>query len=194
MLVFAHEKELMSSSLESVLHSRIAAARDLRRNLRIPDSHITTAYRLVNGEGDMLSGITVDVFDRIAVVQSTALWAEMHRDKITSSIASALPEISTFHWRKSMHFLTMDGYTQNNNESLDLKPASNAVTVLENALQFYVFPGAGQKTGFYCDQRDNRLLIRNMCASRFVFLLQCLYLLNIMHTTFRQICTGYVLL
>jgi 23S rRNA (cytosine1962-C5)-methyltransferase len=169
MAAFAHESELIKLPLELLLQSRVSNARDLRRNLGIPDPQATTAYRLVNGEGDLLSGITVDIFGRAAVVQSTALWAEIHRDKIISSIAAALPDVTSFHWRRSLNFLAMDGYKQNSNESSDLNPASAIVTVLENGLKYRVSPGTGQKTGFYCDQRDNRLLIRNMCNRGFNF-------------------------
>ena len=60
---------------EALLKARIAAAQQLRNRLRLP-SAATDVYRLINSEGDRLSGLIVDVLNDQLVVASTAAWAE----------------------------------------------------------------------------------------------------------------------
>lgn len=59
--------------LAAVLELRLRAAVGLRQRLGLPGIG-TTAYRLVNSEGDRLSGLVVDVFGATAVVSSGAIW------------------------------------------------------------------------------------------------------------------------
>lgn len=61
--------------VESLLLARISAAHQLRKALQLPSAS-TNVYRLVNSEGDRLSGLIVDVLGDCIVVASTAAWAE----------------------------------------------------------------------------------------------------------------------
>ena len=62
-------------SVRRLVQYRIEAAADLRRllGLGLPDGP-TNAYRLVNGEGDGLSGLLVDVYNDTAVIYASAAW------------------------------------------------------------------------------------------------------------------------
>ncbi|CAE5960304.1 unnamed protein product [Arabidopsis arenosa] len=62
-------------NIEKLLQTRISEALQLRKSLALPSAN-TNAYRLVNSEGDRLSGLIVDVFGDIAVVASSAAWLE----------------------------------------------------------------------------------------------------------------------
>ncbi|GKF38612.1 S-adenosyl-L-methionine-dependent methyltransferases superfamily protein, partial [Tanacetum coccineum] len=68
-------------NVENLLETRINAAIELRSNLGLPSS-TTNAFRLVNSEGDRLSGLIVDVFGDLAVVASSAAWVEKYKEYI----------------------------------------------------------------------------------------------------------------
>jgi len=65
-------------SLSGLLHLRIRIAVSKRIRMGLPNVQ-TNAFRLVNSEGDHLSGLIVDVFGTTAVIQSGAVWCEKHR-------------------------------------------------------------------------------------------------------------------
>ena len=116
-------------------------------------------YRLVNGEGDRLGGLIVDVFDNVAVVQSSALWTEIQSEAILAALRSALGENISLLWRRAQNRLDQDGWNEAQSEITpapvrsDLAP-SKTVVVSENGVRFEVSPDDGQKTGFYCDQSE----------------------------------------
>ena len=62
-------------SVRRLVQARLEAAAALRRRLGLGGAHSpTNAYRLVNGEGDGLSGLLVDVYNDTAVIQASAAW------------------------------------------------------------------------------------------------------------------------
>ena len=150
----------------AIIDARIRQALALRAALGLPSAD-TTAWRLLNSEGDALSGLTVDVFDRTVVAQASALWAEVHRDRITESLRAALgADVRVVH-RISSHVRREEG--------LGAQPAGDAppVEVLEGGLRYEVDVRQGQKTGFYIDQRENRARVRAMAAGRRVLDAYC---------------------
>lgn len=166
--------------LGRLLSHRIAAASMVRTAAGLPSAE-TTAYRLINGEGDRLSGLMVDIFDGTAVVVSSALWLERNREAISDALL-ALPAVSRVEWRRSEARLKKDGWEPNEDEEEQTADASTAgataeggdgaLRVLENGLRYHV-DILGQKSGFYCDQRDNRRQLAELCAGRSVLDLFC---------------------
>ncbi|OSX74525.1 hypothetical protein BU14_0285s0013 [Porphyra umbilicalis] len=157
--------------------ARLAAAAALRARLRLPRAD-TTAYRLVNGEGDRLSGLAVDVYGRVAVVSSSAAWVEAHRALITDALVAVLPRGVAVVWRRSADRLRQDGWVpppapadsvgsdadaesvaHGDDAGADGGGGSAEAEVLEGGLSFTVSLRRGQKTGFYVDQRENRAAV-----------------------------------
>ena len=140
---------------EGVIRWRIEQALKLRQFLGLPNSS-TNVYRLLNSEGDRLSGLIIDIFDRIAVVQFSALWVTRYAMEIRKILFDLL-DLDAIIFRPSKSTKEREAYG-------DLPPvASDPVDktiVLEHGLKYEVDPREGQKTGFYVDQRDNRLMIR----------------------------------
>ena len=158
---------------ELVAH-RVRSAAAVRSAAGLP-SEETTAYRLINGEGDRLSGLMVDVFDGVAVVVSSALWLERYREEVSAAISS-LPTVNRLEWRRSEARLKKDGWDPSEEgagaEAAAVEAAAEAVCVKENGLQYRV-DVFGQKSGFYCDQRENRKALAELCAERAVLDLFC---------------------
>ncbi len=140
-----------------ILANRFARAFALRKSVR---SAQTNAYRLFNGEGDVLPGLVCDVYDKVAVVQfdgqgPSEFW---DREHLTAwLLANAGVESVIEKTRRN---------TDRTTEHLAGKPAEAEVVVLENGVKFKVNLEKGQKTGFFLDQRENRDYIRRSSAGK----------------------------
>lgn len=153
----------MSLPFSDLLLLRLKQAIALRHCVGLPSAE-TSVYRLVNGEGDRLSGLVVDVFNEdILIVQSSAAWTEKNRASIESSLVILYPTASVM-WMSMASRLEQEGWAPVNNDKIhDGGNEKDFVWVIENGISYKVSPGYGQKTGFYCDQRDNRKLMKTLC-------------------------------
>ncbi|KDP44655.1 hypothetical protein JCGZ_19691 [Jatropha curcas] len=156
--------------MEKLLETRINAAIQLRRRLSLPSAQ-TNAYRLLNSEGDRLSGLIVDVFGDLAVIASSAAWVEKYKPEVEACIGR-IDEINHVIWRPSAEILKEEGM-----DVLDLKEMHSSICqertkVVENGI-YYAISVAGQKTGFYADQRESRQFISNISAGQKVLDICC---------------------
>lgn len=176
-------EKVHSLPLGKLLEARVSQALALRSSLGLPSKE-NTVYRLINGEGDRLGGLIVDVFDMTIVAQSSALWCEKHRDVIEASLVAAMNAAQqteskrkrTFRliWRRAESRLKQDGYTgRTGDDPLPAGSTAAPIVVKENKLKYSTSPEDGQKTGFYCDQRANRMLIRGVAEGKSVLDTYC---------------------
>ena len=145
---------------------RIAEARTLRQTLGLVGDTETTCYRLVHGEGDLLPGLVVDIYNRTAVVQCHSVGMYHSRQAIATAIREAYGDDIEAIYDKSSQTLpfkadlgAIDGYLYG-------RTAERDNIVLENGLKFKVNWEEGQKTGFFIDQRVNRDLVRRYSRGR----------------------------
>ena len=145
---------------------RISEALGVRKALGLVDSADTTCYRLVHGEGDLLPGLVVDIYERTAVVQCHSVGMYHSRAAIAEALREAYGDKLTAIYDKSSQTLpfkadlgAIDGYLWGHCEQRDN-------VVLENGLKFKVNWEEGQKTGFFIDQRVNRDLVRQYSKGR----------------------------
>jgi 23S rRNA (cytosine1962-C5)-methyltransferase len=149
---------ITSENIEQTISERIERARLLRQRCGLPNDE-TTAYRLVNGEGDELPGLIIDVFGDYASVQFTTAVAEGWR----SIVLDALPH-SIVHCAVPEDSARMEGILPG--DRLGRGDREEHVSLLENGIEWRLKPGKGQKTGFYTDQRDNRQRLRTYVAGK----------------------------
>ena len=145
---------------------RITEARTLRQTLGLIGNEATTCYRLIHGEGDLLPGLVVDVYERTAVVQCHSVGMYHSRQAIATAIREAYGNDIEAIYDKSSQTLpfkaelgAIDGYLWG-------RTAERDNIVLENGLKFKVNWEEGQKTGFFIDQRVNRDLVRQYAKGR----------------------------
>lgn len=148
-------------TLEAIVDQRIAQALSVRQCLNLPNAE-TTAWRLFNSEADGLSGLTVDRFNQVLVVASSAYWVELNRALITACLLKHLPDAEII-WLPQVKPLTQDGWTQ----PVDA-PMSKKATVLEAGIQFEVDFSQAQKTGLFLDQRENHQRIAALAKNKTV--------------------------
>jgi len=146
---------------EVFLRSRIERAISWRESPSVlPDSD---ALRLVHGESDGLPGLVVDRYGNLLVAQFLAAGAERWREEILDALealtgADAIFERSDAEVRKLEGLEPRAGFVRGS--------ASPSCVVREHGLRFHVDIEAGQKTGFYLDQRANRQRVRALAAGR----------------------------
>jgi len=143
---------------------KIIAAVSLRERLGI--SAKSDAYRVVNSEGDALSGLIVDRFAGVLVTQYFSAGMFKQREVIRAVLDQHFPG-SGHYWFTDRHV--------GKQESFDCHspPTPAPVIVTELGLKFYAAPGAGHKTGFFADQRDNRALLAELCQGASVLDVCC---------------------
>ena len=150
---------------------RLSEALMLRRalNLLRADNNI---FRLVHGEGDRLPGLIVDIYGETAVMQAHSVGMHYARHQIAQSLQRILGKSVTQVYYKSETTLPYKA----NVEELDgplLGNASNNNVAVENDLRFHIDWLRGQKTGFFIDQRENRLLLQHYSNKRYVLNMFC---------------------
>jgi 23S rRNA (cytosine1962-C5)-methyltransferase len=146
---------------EAFFLRRVRAACDLRAALLPADLR---AYRLVHAESDGLPGLVVDRYGDQLVLQATSAGAALHR----SQLARALCEVTgltAVYERSEGEVLQLEGIAASRGALIGAEP-DPALVIEERSVRYGVDAGAGHKTGFYLDQRDNRALVRELARGR----------------------------
>lgn len=164
-LAYADEK-FAEPTLEEVVTIRIQNAINLRQSIGLPNLE-TTAYRLFNSEGDGLSGLSIDVFGEIAVVSSSAYWVEAHR-KIIEPTLQRLLSPSEIIWISQSKTLQQDGWNTSSSSA-----STSIAQVKEAGIKYEIDFSKTQKTGLYCDQRENHERIAALAKNKRVLDLYC---------------------
>lgn len=135
-------------------------ARRFERALRLRDgvrSDSTTAFRLFNGEGDLLPGLVCDVYGEVAVVQFDGqgpgeFWEapDIASWLVENTKVKTVIEKTRRNKERTIHHLAGDA----------IEATDPNVVIKENGAIFKVNLEKGQKTGFFLDQRENRFYVR----------------------------------
>ncbi len=133
--------------------SRLATAVALRKSLGFDDP--AGGCRLVNSEGDDLSGLIVDRYGEYLAVQVTALAMARRLDAIADTLESLVAPRGILLRGAERGLSKLEGLHLPDRVLRGAEP-DGPVFVMEHGLRFGVDLAEGQKTGFYLDQRDNR--------------------------------------
>jgi len=143
--------------------NRVENAWSLRRSLFDPS--ITNAFRLVNGEGDLLPGLNIDIYGDYSLLQSYSYGIMRFISPIASALGEALPNIRGIYHKARVARSKMypsatkeDGPT----EHIWGEEAPSGLEVSENGLRFAVSLKDGAKTGLYLDMRSNREIVEKL--------------------------------
>jgi len=144
-------------------HERITRAAQARASLLTSGGASTTnSARLVHGESDGLPGVIVDQYADTVVLQLLAAGAERWRDAIADALAE-LPGVARVWERSDADVRALESLQPRTGLLRGAAPSA-PVVVHEHGLQFKVEIEAGHKTGYYLDQRDNRLFLKNISS------------------------------
>ena len=149
-------------------HSRIQSALNMRQDIGLANSSNTNAFRLVHGEGDLLPGLIIDVYDKTAVMQAHSIGMHMSRHAIAKALAEVMKgRIENIYYKSetTLPFMEPENGFRLGNSDYNI--------AIENGLRFYVDWLRGQKTGFFVDQRENRALLEKYAKGKRVLNMFC---------------------
>ncbi|MSP17425.1 MAG: class I SAM-dependent rRNA methyltransferase [Myxococcales bacterium] len=142
------------------LARRLVAARELRVRIGLP-SDATSAYRLVNSEGDHLPGLIVDVYGDALVVQTTTYAMKRREAEIVAALDTLMKPRSIYE-AAAGGVAKLEGFESEAHQLAG--EARTRVACRERGFQLEVEPLAGQKTGAYLDQRENRAFVEGIAS------------------------------
>jgi 23S rRNA (cytosine1962-C5)-methyltransferase len=153
---------------EAWWRQRLADAVELRRAVLRLDE-VTDAYRLIHAESDGLSGLVVD---KLAGVLSAECFGVGMYQRAEAIIGLLAEMVGTQHSiiRGGPATVAQEGFDGAEIASPELP---RRVTIQEFGTRFRVDFQSGHKTGFFCDQRDNRRLLASFCRDKTVLDLCC---------------------
>ena len=144
-------------------HSRIAKAVKARKELI--DSDNTNTCRLIFSEADFLPGLIVDQFADYLSVQLLTSGMERNKQVILDALQQLLNPLGIFD-RSDASARSHEGMEASSGGILRGQEPPEFVTVKENGVLYDVNISAGQKSGFYCDQRDNRRVVAGYASGK----------------------------
>ncbi|MBR5656138.1 MAG: class I SAM-dependent rRNA methyltransferase [Prevotella sp.] len=151
--------------------SRLQSALDTRLAIGVADNPNNNTYRLVHGEGDNLPGLVIDCYGQTAVMQAHSVGMHVSRHEICQSLTKVMGERILHVYYKSE--TTLPFKAELGQENGFIYGGSDDNTAIENGLRFHVDWLRGQKTGFFVDQRENRMLLEKYSKGRSVLNMFC---------------------
>jgi 23S rRNA (cytosine1962-C5)-methyltransferase len=153
---------------------RIARAVALRRAYVPFDGPGTDCVRLVHGEGDGLPGVIVDLYGKFAVLKLYSAGLTPHRSQIVEALRGEVALEGIYGRDEELGTASAEDEEEGGDDvagpakgqTLWGKEPPAPIVVRENGMQIAVDVHTGQKTGFFIDQRDNRLALRRFARGR----------------------------
>lgn len=146
---------------------RIHYALQYRKDVMKEDYH---ACRLVHGESDMLPGLTIDRYENVLVSEIASFGMECRKDVIYKALIDELAAmgetIDGIYERNEGELRKKEGLPQYKGWYGEKHPASTLVEICENDICYEVDVENGQKTGFFLDQKYNRLAVRRLAEGK----------------------------
>jgi len=144
---------------EAFLRRRMQKALEYRKRV-VTD---TDSFRVIYGEGDLLTGLIVDRYGDLLVLQTLTAGMERLKETIVQILIELLSPKGIYERNDAPSRLL---------EGLEIKKGpiygqfDPVVQIREGGVKFWVDVAEGQKTGFFLDQRENRLALRGYAAGR----------------------------
>ena len=128
----------------------------------------TSSCRVIFGEADFLPGLVVDKYEDVLVVQCLALGMEQFKQVIVDILKEVLAEdgiiVRGVYERSDANERTKEGLSKHKGFIGD--PFDTNVEIVENGVHYMVDVVNGQKTGFFLDQKYNRLAMQRICKGK----------------------------
>ena len=153
---FAQSEEISPEFFRNRLKQAIHTREDV---IKAPS---LTAYRLVHGESDFLPGLVIDRYGEFLVCQFLSAGAEYWKQDIIAQLADLMP-YSGIYERSDVEVREKEGLSLTTGVLAGQVPPT-IVEIQEGDLHFGVDIQQGHKTGFYLDQRDNRMCLAQYAA------------------------------
>ena len=148
---------------EAFLKMRVKNAWDYRKT-----TVDTSSCRIIFGEADFLPGLVIDKYEDVLVVECLALGMEQFKETIVNFLKEILAEdgikICGVYERSDANERTKEGLSKVKGFIGDAFDTN--VEIVENGVHYMVDVANGQKTGFFLDQKYNRLAMQRICKGK----------------------------
>lgn len=128
----------------------------------------TSSCRIIFGEADFLPGLVIDKYEDVLVVECLALGMEQFKETIVNFLKDILAEdgikIRGVYERSDANERTKEGLSKVKGFIGDAFDTN--VEIVENGVHYMVDVANGQKTGFFLDQKYNRLAMQRICKGK----------------------------
>ena len=128
----------------------------------------TSSCRIIFGEADFLPGLVIDKYEDVLVVECLALGMEQFKETIVNFLKDILAEdgikIRGVYERSDANERTKEGLSKVKGFIGDAFDTN--VEIVENGVYYMVDVANGQKTGFFLDQKYNRLAMQRICKGK----------------------------
>lgn len=126
---------------------------------------ITNAFRAIHGENDDFPGLVLDIYNKSGVLK---LYSVIWKPYLSSIVQSLLElySLETLVFRFSRKLLKNNPYPYQEGETIGKVAENEKVQFTEKGVQFYAYPVSGHKTGFFLDQRPNRVWVQKMASGK----------------------------
>ena len=128
----------------------------------------TSSCRIIFGEADFLPGLVIDKYEDVLVVECLALGMEQFKEIIVNFLKEILAEdgikIRGVYERSDANERTKEGLSKVKGFIGDAFDTN--VEIVENGVHYMVDVANGQKTGFFLDQKYNRLAMQRICKGK----------------------------
>ncbi|BFU93185.1 MAG: Ribosomal RNA large subunit methyltransferase I [Nitrospira sp.] len=121
----------------------------------------SNAYRLIYGEGDRLPGLIVDRYDQLLVMQTLSAGMDRRKELLADLLLKEL-NVAGIYFRNDAKSRLLEGLPLE--RGFLRGSGSTKVEIQEGPARFVVDVERGQKTGWFCDQRENRLAAAKFAA------------------------------
>lgn len=148
---------------EAFLRNRVQTAWDYRK-----DTVDTSSCRVIFGEADFLPGIVIDKYEDVLVVESLALGIDRFKETIVRLLKECMAEdgihIRGVYERSDAKEREKEGLPKV--KGFIGEPFDTNIEIVENGVHYMVDVENGQKTGFFLDQKYNRLAMQRICKGK----------------------------
>lgn len=128
----------------------------------------TSSCRIIFGEADFLPGLVIDKYEDVLVVECLALGMEQFKETIVNFLKDILAEdgikICGVYERSDANERTKEGLSKMKGFIGDAFDTN--VEIVENGVHYMIDVANGQKTGFFLDQKYNRLAMQRICKGK----------------------------
>lgn len=156
---------------DSFWQQRMQLALAMRESIGVANNPDNNTYRLIHGEGDNLPGLIIDCYGTTAVMQAHSVGMHVCREQICKALIEVMGDRIKNVYYKSETTLPFKAELGQENGFIYGHTDNN--TAVENSLSFHVDWLKGQKTGFFVDQRENRLLLEHYAKGKSVLNMFC---------------------
>jgi len=157
--VVSLEKE---HNIEAILEQRLKKAKKMREKVGYKNT-----FRWVFSEADLLSGLIIDKYENVAVMQISNPFFDRIRNTIAKKIVNVCKDIEIVYERNDYRSRILEGLKERKGILLgDAERLENMPVIEQCDRRFYVDFINGQKTGFFLDQRENRRIFSKLAFGR----------------------------